>query len=415
MSTVDTDLQQLVINVGTTAEIEAAISGGTITQDMLSITTDGADYVDVNLSNLSSVGKNISNWSSNITNCITDIPRDIKLELNNGTLTLKAGSKVYVPNGAGVFNTVTTSNDIVWSETYPISGKCLLFYVNNVLSIALNTACYSGTNPSGITGNYYNTSANTIDYYNNGTGLGQRRSFPICEVTLTNGVITSVDQVFNGFGYIGSTVFALPGVKGLIPNGRNEDGTLKNIKFTLNKVITKTSGNYTYTNAIIAYKEGSFELKSKEDWYYNQYYNVCVQHYMELGRVDAENGKITSFKPKTTFHAIDYNEAVKYSDKPSVSSWGMPSNMYIEVSHSNGTYTAPANGYFQMSVNIQDRIRYAYCGVDASGIYSKEWGNEYTTDDFRFFIPVKKGDVINYGLTGGSWNYVRFIYAQGEI
>lgn len=27
------------------------------------------------------------------------IPQDIKLELNNGTLTLKAGSRVYVPNG----------------------------------------------------------------------------------------------------------------------------------------------------------------------------------------------------------------------------------------------------------------------------------------------------------------------------
>ena len=35
----------------------------------------------------------------------------------------------------------------------------------------------------------------------------------------------SIDQVFNGFGYIGSTVFALPGVKVQIPNGRNEDGT----------------------------------------------------------------------------------------------------------------------------------------------------------------------------------------------
>ena len=40
MSTTDTDLQQLVINVGTKAQIDAAISGGTITQDMLSVVTD---------------------------------------------------------------------------------------------------------------------------------------------------------------------------------------------------------------------------------------------------------------------------------------------------------------------------------------------------------------------------------------
>ena len=38
--------------------------------------------------------------NNNISNCITEIPQDIKLELNNhGTLKLKAGSKVYVPNG----------------------------------------------------------------------------------------------------------------------------------------------------------------------------------------------------------------------------------------------------------------------------------------------------------------------------
>ena len=61
----DTDLTQLVINVGTTAQIEAGISGGTITGDMLSISTDGADYlttddivssVDSSSTNLKAVG-----------------------------------------------------------------------------------------------------------------------------------------------------------------------------------------------------------------------------------------------------------------------------------------------------------------------------------------------------------------------
>ena len=248
-----------------------------------------------------------------ITNCITEIPQDIKLELNNGTLTLKAGSKVYVPNGAGVFNTATTTNNIVWSETYQTSGKCLLFYVNNVLSIALNTACYSGTNPSSITGNYYNTSANTIDYYNNGTGLGQRRSFPICEVTLTNGVITSIDQVFNGFGYIGSTVFALPGVKCLIPNGRNADGSLKNFETKISTV--KVSANTgsgrdifvidTLTNfnrvPSSAYK---FDIDNNKwvlaDRSGDRFHCVC----------GTTTGDITSFNPKAPFRAVDYNDAV---------------------------------------------------------------------------------------------------------
>ena len=41
----DTDLSQLVINVGTTAQIEAGIAGGTITQNMLSISTDAGVYL----------------------------------------------------------------------------------------------------------------------------------------------------------------------------------------------------------------------------------------------------------------------------------------------------------------------------------------------------------------------------------
>lgn len=44
MPTTDTQIQQLVINIGTKAQIEAAIAAGTITEDMLSMTTDGPDY-----------------------------------------------------------------------------------------------------------------------------------------------------------------------------------------------------------------------------------------------------------------------------------------------------------------------------------------------------------------------------------
>lgn len=41
----DTDLTQLVINVGTKAQIDAGIAGGTITENMLSVSTDGDTYI----------------------------------------------------------------------------------------------------------------------------------------------------------------------------------------------------------------------------------------------------------------------------------------------------------------------------------------------------------------------------------
>ena len=41
----DTNLTQLVINVGTQQQIEDAIDAGTITENMLSISTDGPNYL----------------------------------------------------------------------------------------------------------------------------------------------------------------------------------------------------------------------------------------------------------------------------------------------------------------------------------------------------------------------------------
>ena len=52
----------------------------------------------------------------NITNCITEIPQDIKLELADGTLTLKAGSKIHLAYG-DLETTATTTSDISATQT----------------------------------------------------------------------------------------------------------------------------------------------------------------------------------------------------------------------------------------------------------------------------------------------------------
>lgn len=255
------------------------------------------------------------------TNCITEIPQDIKLELVDGNLTLKAGSKVYVPNGKNAdgslrFDELVIASDIAYNAS-SFTGRrtvCLYYNRTNLVTQYTETECFSGTS-SPTSKKYmlwYDTTNNLLKSTNDtGSTWNAGNSLPIC---IINGS-TSIDQIFNGFGDIGSTVFALPGVKGLIPNGRNEDGTLKNRELILNKVLINTSGNYTYENAVIAYNGTGLSIISKEDWYYNQYYNTCYQNYIDLGRVGAENGKITSFQPKTPFHAIDYNDFKKLDDE----------------------------------------------------------------------------------------------------
>ena len=158
------------------------------------------------------------------TNCITEIPQDIKLELNNGTLTLKAGSKYYRPDG-GQYQ---IPSDKTLSSTSAADGKHLmLIQSDGALTIAF-TNVSGATEPSSPTNGmvWYDTTNTVVKRYWGGSWAANY-SLPIAIVSVKSGSFISIDQVFNGFGYIGNAMFALPGVKALYPNGRNADGTLK--------------------------------------------------------------------------------------------------------------------------------------------------------------------------------------------
>ncbi len=72
-----------------------------------------------------------------------------------------------------------------------------------------------------------------------GTILAYTCSFPIVKVISdATYMAAEVRRVFNGIGYIGAITWADKGIKGLIPNGRNADGTLKNDEFTTETLIT---------------------------------------------------------------------------------------------------------------------------------------------------------------------------------
>ncbi len=203
--------------------------------------------------------------TDDITNCITEIPQDIKLELNNGTLTLKAGSKVYVPNGSGVFDEVVIANDIS-SNSFAGSIARFVFIDINNNTINAASAVFSGqTSPtlSGV-GFWYDTVNNIIRRTtDSGATWTTGYSFPIAIVTSVNDVATSINQIFNGLGYIGSTRFALPGIKWLSPDGRNADGTLKSIQRTNTNVLVETVLSGTINNIVMVLGTGSIWTSGK--------------------------------------------------------------------------------------------------------------------------------------------------------
>lgn len=258
------------------------------------------------------------NINDKITNCLLEVPQNIKLELNNGTLTLKAGSKVIVPNGFEADGTTPKFNEIILNHDKVVSptggsGTCLVSMASDGISYGNANAIANCVSGAGVTpknyGLCYDTSTNIINRWGAGT-ISFQSTLPFAQVTQTDGVITSIDQVFNGFGYIGSTIWVDKGVKGLIPNGRNEDGTLNNIEFTTSKVLTVTdSGTFNFTMMLNANKLGnyiSYTFDAENN--YNLSSNGSTIGRCVAGIFTRTNGVISNFQPKLAFQAVDYNE-----------------------------------------------------------------------------------------------------------
>lgn len=251
-----------------------------------------------------------------LTNCLTEIPQDIKLELSNGTLTLKAGGKVY--NGDGTF--YTNSSDISVTPSWGTVSGLFVFSVisgNSIVGFDATNAnlVFSGDTAPTFAGNYaywYDTTVKKVKYTSDaGSSWKENRAFPLCLVTASSGVVTSIDQVFNGFGYIDNTIFALPSIKGLIPNGFNTDGSLNSTEFTTTSVLT-----YSYINAnsgvligINANSLASDKYVYNKDENYNRNPQGVIAPRAMFAKVSTDStGRVTSFNPNTAFHATDYNE-----------------------------------------------------------------------------------------------------------
>lgn len=351
-----------------------------------------------------------------ITNCLLEVPQNIKLELNNGVLTLKAGSKVIVPNGAGVFEEKVITRDLSHSSGAAQGTLKRLIYVHSSLSNigTINvTSALSGSEMSNYTWQiWYDTTNNVVNKIDATAGqVAYTCGFPLGEVTIVDGVITSIDQVFNGFGYIGSTIWVDKGVKGLIPNGRNDDGSLKNIEVTTSKVSVQTLTSINDRNVVLLAsgkidEPGGLVYSEAKNRNYNyaDNYTAC-----DCGTVKRNsNGVITSLDIKQPFRAVDYN------DKTIMSGWAMPSSKYVDLTlgASDSNYTAPANGWVAFSRTSSASGQ--YITLNSSGLLSK-MSSSASSHTLNIYLPVKKGATYKVSYNTPTAVYFRFILAEGEI
>ena len=268
--------------------------------------------------------------------------------LQNGDVFLNDNFKVYDTQFANgkFFVWVEVQNDITRSrEVTDFNTRFIRVCIaSNKLESAITNEAHSGST-IGANGLMYKTDTNEVGYVSSGVfDTTDKESFPI-GICTANGVSVfgTIDHVFNGFGYIGSTIWVDKGVKGLIPDGINADGSLKNTEF-ITDILTQysVSGFSDLDTSIIGVHQnsvGKWECAAKALYLgsynippqvklYSCYYNTLenkwyqyndtssatwqeVKFYqcgsLKLNRLDGVS-TVSKFNIKQPFRAVDYND-----------------------------------------------------------------------------------------------------------
>lgn len=380
------------------------------------------------------VGNEInSNLLNYTTNRILEIPQDIKLELNNGILTLKAGSKVY----DGLGNSYIVPNDVVASTPGGSQNKQLICVKKDFSQLI-----FVGVNPYD-TNLTFNQTTGMSDYQ--GVEIGY---LPIGISTKNDTKYTSIEQVFNGFGYIGSTVFMLPGIKLLFTSGVNSKSSYNTTTIINGSVKTYTTeGSHTKSGFFLGC---DFNYEDKTLSYFGLYSNdtivsntkpnassvIWFNPNLGYGQgIDNEgnlSGKYYSIKcgtvSLTNSIVTDFNiygngvNTINTYQRAELAAMPMPSNVSIRltVGAADSTYTAPANGWFYT------------CGIATSAagylnLYTEKNGlglmvpNITVNVVHKLFIPAKAAQTVHLSYSNVSFDQavqsyygLWFIYAQGE-
>lgn len=392
------------------------------------------------------VGNEInSNLLNYTTNRILEIPQDIVITFDNGVLTLISGSKLYVPNGfksdgtTPKFDIFILQKDVISTRNVSVKEFYLYETKNDVISQWGDSdfgAISSGTTaPTGKTYMcWYDLNENKIKVTKDSGATWEDRgmSFPFCLATSGDTAIKQVDQLFNGFGYIGSTAFALPGVKYQFADGRNEDRTYKSITKSFDNVslvsyayqikdpdrqplsindqgiLIRTGKYFIQNNQPVStdsvwYKPKTNEIfRSNGSGVYDKSREIIIVNDISTN----SEFNITSFEPSEV-------QTINSYQRTELAGMSMPSNKYINLTlgATGTTYIAPDNGWVYICLDGPNS-HYVQISCDNIPEYTNHNG---VTSYVSLLVPVTEGTTFSVQYVGLSKVVCfRFIYAQGS-
>ena len=429
-----------------------------IVVDIDNIATDLNAKADTALSNLTAEGEKHFVNKNQISNCILEVPQRIKLEFVNGVLTLKAGSQLLQPDGFEADGTTrkfkykNIESDMVFPDIAPnnvYQGSIFIDARNDFTNTNTYRLDYYVPDNCGVGQSFpavprefmrfWNTSDNKLYIYYNSTWRSDLdMTFPIADGTINTTSITSLDNVYNTVSGLANSLMVKEGVKLLMPNGLNADGTLNNIEYIVPHPMFEvinfgTSGHREYMLTISS--DGVIGNLWREYYFYQteapvieSYIGTAVWYNPATNKttiytsgtpaekplavitpITAGSTYVTSVNQRTTLNLL------KQADKSVISGWGMPSTRghQLTLGVSGSTYEAPANGWFYI-----DKI--ATAAGQELNIENKRAGcytiwSSASNQALRLMMPcsAKSTITITYSAAGNTI-WFGFKYAEGE-
>lgn len=278
------------------------------------------------LSNLTNTGQMIiDSQNGTISNCILEIPQNIKASIENNIVTVKSGTTAVLTGST--YATVTLSQDvsvdlssrsetklyILLSATGAVVPWFNFYNTGSVTTLPADNSQYERV--FNVTDKQYYLWSSTTQRFN--IWGENAASYPLCVVEKVNGVwqfakdSNGNDMIFNGCGYIGHHAFVYPNPNaGLAGNGF-ENGSLVSTKLTeprleIVELITgRTNGylGYGETHIIthlgyigdvdelqpMAYKVQYYKKDNKMYTYANGAYTTSKETLLFLYSVDVNN------------------------------------------------------------------------------------------------------------------------------